>query len=232
MAETLDTAGLLADLSANIDDLELALSAILKSSISKTASKLPLLDKAKLYVLMSYTIESVIFSSLRLSGVNAKDHPVFKELARVRQYFQKIKEVETGPVKRENMSLDKQAASRIIRHALAGNDRIDQERTEAAEREIEAAKAKLADLEASIAQAEHSDSRTGSEARENASSEASHGRKRKNASEMWNEPEQVGKSLRKERHIAGSEGKSSSKRSSEFIVFCLVRLVDTLGRAV
>ncbi|CAL3968376.1 unnamed protein product, partial [Diplocarpon coronariae] len=32
---------------------------------------------------------------LRLHGVNAREHPVFKELTRVKQYFDKIKAAET-----------------------------------------------------------------------------------------------------------------------------------------
>ena len=56
---------------------------------------------------------------LRLNGVAAKEHAVFKELTRVRQYFDKIKQAEAGPPKpRENMSLNKEAAGRIIKHAL------------------------------------------------------------------------------------------------------------------
>jgi exosome complex protein LRP1 len=33
----------------------------LKSALSETSSKLPLLDKAKLYVLVTYAIESMLF---------------------------------------------------------------------------------------------------------------------------------------------------------------------------
>ena len=56
---------------------------------------------------------------LRLNGVQAKEHPVFKELTRVKQYFEKIKVAEAGPAKpRENISLNKQAAGRVIKHAL------------------------------------------------------------------------------------------------------------------
>lgn len=37
----------------------------------------------------------------------------------MKQYFEKIKEVEEGgPKKRENLSLDKAAAGRLIKHAL------------------------------------------------------------------------------------------------------------------
>jgi hypothetical protein len=56
---------------------------------------------------------------LRLNGVQAKEHPVFKELTRVKQYFEKIKVAEAGPTKpRENLSLNKEAAGRVIKHAL------------------------------------------------------------------------------------------------------------------
>lgn len=54
---------------------------------------------------------------LRLHGVNAKDHPVFRELTRVKQYFEKIKSLETEPEQR-TMRLDKEAAGRFIKHGL------------------------------------------------------------------------------------------------------------------
>lgn len=49
--------------------------------------------------------------------MNAKEHPVFRELTRVKQYFEKIKGLENGPEER-NMTLDKQAAGRFIKHGL------------------------------------------------------------------------------------------------------------------
>ncbi|KAI1442747.1 Sas10/Utp3/C1D family-domain-containing protein [Annulohypoxylon stygium] len=105
-----------------IDNLEEALQPIL-GNISDVANKLPLLDKAKLFVLVTYSIESMLFSSLRLNGVNAKEHPVFKELTRVRQYFDKIKNVENPPEKPEkpDQTLNKEAAIRFIKADLAEN---------------------------------------------------------------------------------------------------------------
>ncbi|KAI0401545.1 Sas10/Utp3/C1D family-domain-containing protein [Xylaria palmicola] len=95
----------------------------LADNMTDVASKLPLLDKAKLYVLMTYSIESMLFSALRLNEVNAKEHPIFKELARVRQYFDKIKTIEFPPQKPE-LSLNKEAAIRFIRSDLADNKEI------------------------------------------------------------------------------------------------------------
>ena len=48
----------------DIDDLEEALSPLLKASLSEHASKLPVLDKAQLYILITYAIESMIFCTL------------------------------------------------------------------------------------------------------------------------------------------------------------------------
>lgn len=52
---------LLEQLDDEVDDLEEALAPILKAGLADTASKLPLLDKAKLYVLITYAVESMLF---------------------------------------------------------------------------------------------------------------------------------------------------------------------------
>lgn len=49
--------------------------------------------------------------------MDVKQHLVSRELARVRQYFEKIKALETEPEQR-TMTLDKQAAGRFIKHGL------------------------------------------------------------------------------------------------------------------
>lgn len=59
--ETIDLEPLIESLDDNIDDLEEALKPLLKSALSDVAGKLPLLDKAQLYVLVTYAIESVLF---------------------------------------------------------------------------------------------------------------------------------------------------------------------------
>ena len=58
-----------------------------------------------------------LLAYLRLNEVDAKEHPIFRELARVKQYFAKINEAETGASKRGS-TLDKPAAGRFIKHAL------------------------------------------------------------------------------------------------------------------
>lgn len=57
---------------------------------------------------------------LRLNGVKAREHPVFKELTRVKQYFGKIQDAEKPSKERPVASLDKQAAVRFIKSGLVG----------------------------------------------------------------------------------------------------------------
>ncbi|KAM7183439.1 Sas10/Utp3/C1D family domain containing protein [Rhypophila sp. PSN 637] len=141
----------LEQLDIDLDQLEAALQPLL-GDIGDISSRLPLLDKAKLNVLVAYAIESVLFSSLRLNGVDAKNHAIFTELTRVRQYFEKIKKVETPAPEREN-TLNTEAAIRVLRSDLAYNkevkaqltEQIAKERAKAAILAAKAEKQRLAD---------------------------------------------------------------------------------------
>jgi exosome complex protein LRP1 len=59
--DTSKVLSLLETLDDEIDDLEEAISPLVKAPLAESASKLPLLDKAKLYVLVTYAIESMLF---------------------------------------------------------------------------------------------------------------------------------------------------------------------------
>jgi exosome complex protein LRP1 len=137
--ESTEIGSLLEQLDDDIDELEDSLAPVLETALSATSSKLPILDKVKLYVLVTYAIESMLFCALsaillrfsyaltvlseaylRLNGVKAREHPVFKELTRVKQYFSKIKDAEAVDTERPVASLDKQAAARFIKASLVG----------------------------------------------------------------------------------------------------------------
>jgi len=150
---------LLDQLDDEVDDLEETLDPLLKTALSETTSKLPLLDKAKLYVLITYAIESTLFSYLRLNGVKARQHPVFTELTRVKQYFEKVKLAENPTEQRGNLSLDKGAASRIIKAGLVGNDKYDLEGAEQQAKERARAHIKFKKLSETIKQDELSKKR-------------------------------------------------------------------------
>lgn len=59
--DSTDIVPLLEELDDNIDDVEEALSPLLKAALLDTAGRLPVLDKAQLYVLVTYAIESILF---------------------------------------------------------------------------------------------------------------------------------------------------------------------------
>lgn len=59
--EAADLLPLLEQLDDNVDDLEEALKPILESPVLETLKKLPVLDKAKFHVLVTYALESLIF---------------------------------------------------------------------------------------------------------------------------------------------------------------------------
>lgn len=56
-----DLLPLLEQLDDNVDDLEAVLQPLLTSTLLKNSNKLPVMDKAKLHVLITYTLESLIF---------------------------------------------------------------------------------------------------------------------------------------------------------------------------
>lgn len=135
-----DLPDLVEDLEVNIDELLHTLTPLLPPhTLSKTASSLPLLEKAKLHTLTAYAIESVLFSALQASGADAKAHPLFAELSRLKGYFAKIKHAEDFLKREEEREgrarLDVEAAGRFIRHGLSGNERYDELRRQKMEGE-------------------------------------------------------------------------------------------------
>ncbi|KAI4120214.1 MAG: hypothetical protein LQ341_007577, partial [Variospora aurantia] len=116
--EIADLFPFLQTLEDDLDKLEEAVAPLIYGTLAKAVFKLPVLDKAQLYVVVAYAIETMIFSYLRLNGVNAMEHAAFGEIGRVRQYFEKIKDVENAGLKRQSPSLNRAAAARIVKHAL------------------------------------------------------------------------------------------------------------------
>jgi len=66
MADVADILPQLEQLDGEVDDLEDVLEPLL-GSLAEVANKLPLLDKAKLYVLATYSIESMLFCKLSIA---------------------------------------------------------------------------------------------------------------------------------------------------------------------
>lgn len=64
LMEATDLISLIEGLDENVDDLKEALAPLLQAALAENAAKLPLLDKAQLYVLVTYAIESLLFCRL------------------------------------------------------------------------------------------------------------------------------------------------------------------------
>lgn len=138
------------DLQESLQNLEQTLLPILTAGpLSTATSTLPLLDKAKLYVLATYALESILFSYLRLNGVDAKEHEVYKELARVKEYFSKIAFAEGRGKGAAQPRLDKGAAGRFVKAGLAGKKLEDME-AKGKHTRFEAAGKRFKDAEESV----------------------------------------------------------------------------------
>lgn len=157
-----NVADLLEELGDNIDDLETTLEPLLNAkSLSSLNKNLAPLERAKLLTWLTYAIETILFSQIRLSGAeDPKSHPIMTELKRIQQYMQKVALVEKPDVdKRTNLTLNKEAAGRFIKAGLSGNDKYDQELAERKAREKENAHRKLQQLELNAASSSSSGTR-------------------------------------------------------------------------
>lgn len=65
--EASDLLPLLDQLDYNVDDLEEVLGPIVNQSLTQTSKKLPVLEKAKLNVLTTYALESLIYCKIFLT---------------------------------------------------------------------------------------------------------------------------------------------------------------------
>ncbi|KAF5246669.1 hypothetical protein FANTH_6739 [Fusarium anthophilum] len=108
-----------------LDDLEEKLQPLL-GNLEGMASQLPLLDKAKLFSLTAYAIESLMFSSLKLNeGNEAQTQAVLTELKRIQQYFGKIKNIESPPEpETRTLTINQEATARILKADLGDNKTI------------------------------------------------------------------------------------------------------------
>ncbi|KAF4611915.1 hypothetical protein D9613_004188 [Agrocybe pediades] len=116
-AETTKLKNKLAALSASFDELESLLEPLLAQPLPETIVDLEPLQQAKLQTALPYVVYDLIFIYLKSRGIDPKTHPVISELDRIRQYFEKINHAENPPAKKTE--IDKAAASRFIKHAIA-----------------------------------------------------------------------------------------------------------------
>ncbi|KAG1771279.1 Sas10/Utp3/C1D family-domain-containing protein [Suillus occidentalis] len=110
-----------ANLNASLDELETQLEPLFTKSLPETLVALETIQQAKLQVILPYVLYDLVFVYLKTRGIDPRTHPVIGELDRVRQYFDKIKSAEDSEEKSEDslLGIDKAAAGRFIKHAIA-----------------------------------------------------------------------------------------------------------------
>ncbi|KAJ8584806.1 C1D-domain-containing protein, partial [Rhizopogon salebrosus TDB-379] len=107
-----------ANLNASLDELETQLDPLFAKSLPETLVGLETIQQAKLQVALPYVLYDLVFVYLKTRGIDPRNHPVISELDRVRQYFDKIKSAEDSEERKRHV-IDKAAAGRFIKHAIA-----------------------------------------------------------------------------------------------------------------
>ncbi|KAG4099355.1 exosome-associated factor Rrp47/DNA strand repair C1D [Neocallimastix lanati (nom. inval.)] len=118
------------NLDANIDNVQTVLDVIFSKSYQEQLSKLDNMKKAKFNIMMAYVIDTLLFVYLKTNGVATKDHPIMKELERVKKYFIKLQKLEKNTENKAKFKIDKDAAGRMINNALNNNERLKNEEIE------------------------------------------------------------------------------------------------------
>jgi len=104
-------------LNTDLDSFEEILKPLLEKPLNDSLPGLELLQKAKANVLLGYIIHDLVWIFLKTKGIDPATHPVIAELDRIKSYFAKIKAVEEKD--KPHNQIDKDAASRFIKHAIA-----------------------------------------------------------------------------------------------------------------
>ncbi|KAJ3209194.1 hypothetical protein HDU67_006323 [Dinochytrium kinnereticum] len=84
-------------------------------TLDSTLSGLDPIDRARSYILLSYAINTLMFTYLRTEGAT-KGHPVRRELMRIKDYMDKV--AKAAGLDKPNMRVDQPAAKRFIRHGI------------------------------------------------------------------------------------------------------------------
>ncbi|KAJ3336605.1 hypothetical protein HDU93_002528 [Gonapodya sp. JEL0774] len=108
---------------AALADVLAFLNPLLTSPLQDTLANLQPLDRAKLNISIASAIDTLVFIYLRTQGINPKEHPVIKELERIKLYVGKVKAVEGTD--KATWRLDKEAANRFIRAGLPSKATLD-----------------------------------------------------------------------------------------------------------
>ncbi|KAI9639439.1 Sas10/Utp3/C1D family-domain-containing protein [Dioszegia hungarica] len=142
------------ELESSLAELETALSPLFKQEWAAQMDGLDPLERAKMDVMIAYTIVDLIWIYLKMKGVDPAKHEVSSELERVRTYYGKIRSIENPEDDSRKYKLDTQAAGRFIAHGIPRNQRVAQPASSTDLPESSAAGAALAGRQRAAAEQE------------------------------------------------------------------------------
>lgn len=103
----------------SVDQLTEKLEPILKKSLEeKIAASDSQMERIKIYNNYSYVLISILFSYLKTLGINTDQHPIMKELTRIKLYMKRYKELETKLASKDTSKEDAEAARTFIQNTL------------------------------------------------------------------------------------------------------------------
>jgi len=99
-------------------------------NLDELSEKISLVDYAKLNSALAYALNSLYYMYMKFNGIPFEDHKINQEIERIQKYVQKIQEVVLldNEQKRNPLRVDIEAAERHIRHHLAENQSMQEEK--------------------------------------------------------------------------------------------------------
>ncbi|KAJ1656343.1 DNA-binding protein c1d, partial [Dispira simplex] len=86
-----------AEITHTVDTIHTFIKPLLTMPLTETLSKLSPEERVQMDVLIAYSINTLYWAYLKLNGVPPQEHPVLKELQRIKLYIQKVKEATSSP---------------------------------------------------------------------------------------------------------------------------------------
>ncbi|KAG5192052.1 hypothetical protein JKP88DRAFT_266346, partial [Tribonema minus] len=115
----------LTNLHKALHNLKSKLRPLTETTREELASQVTKQEMAKLNAAMAYGISSLYYMLLRTKGCDTTDHGVKKELDRIKGAMGRLQMVK---VPQRGIVVNVAAAQRFIKHGLAGNEGVDEER--------------------------------------------------------------------------------------------------------
>lgn len=114
-----------------LENVEPFIEDIVDADLQEIETSCPPIENAKLNVGLAYTLASLYYISLRLKGISTKEHPIQKDINRI-----KLNAAEINKASSENESslkkttVNVEASKRVISHELKSNNNKKKKRKE------------------------------------------------------------------------------------------------------